>query len=141
VGALGFPHRLRYRLAYDHRLCRIVLGVFVRAFRSAYRRQAKRQGLAGDETGMVRSPHVVVPARAVVDRLAPAPRGPPFKPAELGQPSQLITHRDDGTKFVDREAAHGFGDRRKVLRIRRLARHELDREREPAYARRIRSLC
>jgi hypothetical protein len=52
---LSVPHRLRYRLAYDHRLCRIVLRVFVRALRSAYRRQARRQGLAGGETGMVTS--------------------------------------------------------------------------------------
>jgi hypothetical protein len=52
---LSVPHRLRYRLAYDHRLCRTVLGVFVRALRTAYRRQAKRQGLAGGETGMVTS--------------------------------------------------------------------------------------
>jgi hypothetical protein len=44
---LSVPHRLRYRLAYDHRLCRTVLSVFVRALRSAYRRQARRQGLAG----------------------------------------------------------------------------------------------
>src|SRR5213593_4211386 len=49
------PHRLRYRLAYDHRLCRTVLYVFVRALRSAYRRQARRYGLAGGETGMVTS--------------------------------------------------------------------------------------
>jgi hypothetical protein len=41
--------------AYDHRLCRTVLGVFVRALRSAYRHKAKRQGLAGGETGMVTS--------------------------------------------------------------------------------------
>jgi hypothetical protein len=52
---LSVPHRLRYRLAYDHRLCRTVLGVFARALRSAYRRQAKRAGLAGGETGMVTS--------------------------------------------------------------------------------------
>ena len=52
---LSVPHRLRYRLAYDHRLCRTVLGVFVRALRSAYRRQARRQGLASGETGMVTS--------------------------------------------------------------------------------------
>ena len=31
---LSVPHRLRYRLAYDHRLCRKVLGVFVRALRA-----------------------------------------------------------------------------------------------------------
>ncbi len=52
---LSVPHRLRYRLAYDHRLCRMVLGVFVRALRTAYRRAARRQGLAGGETGMVTS--------------------------------------------------------------------------------------
>jgi hypothetical protein len=52
---LSVPHRLRYRLAYDHRLCRTVLHVFVRALRSAYRRGARRQGLAGGETGMVTS--------------------------------------------------------------------------------------
>jgi hypothetical protein len=52
---LSVPHRLRYRLAYDHRLCRTVLQVFVRALRSAYRRQARRQGLAGGETGTVTS--------------------------------------------------------------------------------------
>ena len=52
---LSVPHRLRYRLAYDHRLCRTVLHVFVRALRSAYRRQARRQGLTGGETGMVTS--------------------------------------------------------------------------------------
>jgi len=52
---LSVPHRLRYRLAYDHRLCRTVLHVFVRALRSAYRRQARRQGLSGGETGTVTS--------------------------------------------------------------------------------------
>ena len=52
---LSVPHRLRYRLAYDHRLCRRMLGVFVRALRSAYRRQARRRGLASGETGMVTS--------------------------------------------------------------------------------------
>jgi hypothetical protein len=52
---LSVPHRLRCRLAYDHRLCRTVLGVLVRALRSAYRRQARRQGLSGGETGMVTS--------------------------------------------------------------------------------------
>lgn len=52
---LSVPHRLRYRLAYDHRLCRTVLGVFVRALRTAYRRGARTEGLAGGETGMVTS--------------------------------------------------------------------------------------
>ena len=52
---LSVPHRLRYRLAYNHRLCRTVLSVFVRALRRAYRRQARLQGLASGETGMVTS--------------------------------------------------------------------------------------
>src|SRR5437867_1384501 len=52
---LSVPHPLRYRLAYDHRLCRAVLHVFVRALRIGYRRQARRQGLTGGETGMVTS--------------------------------------------------------------------------------------
>jgi hypothetical protein len=52
---LSVPHRLRYRLAYDHRLCRTVLHVFVRALRTAYRRHARRAGLAGGETGTVTS--------------------------------------------------------------------------------------
>lgn len=42
---LFVPHRLRYRLVYEHRLCRRVLGVFVRALRSAYRRHAQGAGL------------------------------------------------------------------------------------------------
>jgi hypothetical protein len=49
------PHRLRYRLAYDHRLCRTVVSVFVRALRSAYRRGARSQGLPAGETAMVTS--------------------------------------------------------------------------------------
>jgi hypothetical protein len=52
---LSVPHRLRYRLSYNHRLCRTVLQVFVRALRSAYRRRSRRQGLAGGQTGMVTS--------------------------------------------------------------------------------------
>ncbi len=52
---LSVPHRLRYRLAYDHQLCRTVVSVFVRALRSVYRRRARRQGVPGGETGMVTS--------------------------------------------------------------------------------------
>ena len=52
---LSVPHRLRYRLAYDHRLCRTALSVFVRALRSAYRRRARSHGLPAGETGMVTS--------------------------------------------------------------------------------------
>jgi hypothetical protein len=66
---LFVPHRLRYRLAYDHRLCRIVLRLFVRALRSAYRRQARRQGLADGETGMPArlSPTAPRPSPSAID--------------------------------------------------------------------------
>jgi hypothetical protein len=36
---LTVPHRLRYRLAFDHALCRAVLGVFIRAVLAWYRRR------------------------------------------------------------------------------------------------------
>ena len=38
---LTLPFRLRYRLAYDHRLCRAVLGVFVRALLGFEQRRAR----------------------------------------------------------------------------------------------------
>jgi len=41
------PHRLRYKLAYDHRLCRAVLGVFSRALLSFERRRARQRGVEG----------------------------------------------------------------------------------------------
>ena len=44
---LTLPHRLRYRLAYDHRLCRAVLGVYARALLSFQRRLAREQGVDG----------------------------------------------------------------------------------------------
>jgi hypothetical protein len=39
--------RLRYRLAYDHRLCRAVLGVFVRALLGFEQRRARALGIRG----------------------------------------------------------------------------------------------
>jgi hypothetical protein len=44
---LTLPHRLRYRLAYDHRLCRIVLGVFARALLGFERRRGREHGVEG----------------------------------------------------------------------------------------------
>lgn len=41
---LSFPHRLRYLLAWNHALCRAVLGVFVRALHGFRRQQAHRLG-------------------------------------------------------------------------------------------------
>ena len=42
---LSVPHRLRYRLAYDHTLCRAAVQAFVRGLRAFHRRQARRAGL------------------------------------------------------------------------------------------------
>src|SRR5436309_4844466 len=42
---LTLPHRLRYLLAYNHALCRAVLGVAVRAVLGFYRRRARRTGV------------------------------------------------------------------------------------------------
>jgi len=47
------PHRLRYRLAFDHALCRAVLGVFIRAVLGWYRRRARRAGIADGRSGTV----------------------------------------------------------------------------------------
>ena len=47
------PHRLRYRLAFDHALCRAVIGVFVRAVLGWYRRRARRAGWADGQSGSV----------------------------------------------------------------------------------------
>ncbi len=44
---LTLPHKLRYKLAYDHRLCRAVLGVFARALLSFERRRAREYGVEG----------------------------------------------------------------------------------------------
>ena len=50
---LSLPFRLRYRLAWNHTLCRAVLAVYVRALRGFYRRGARRLGISGAETGAV----------------------------------------------------------------------------------------
>ena len=50
---LTVPHRLRYRLAFDHAPCRAVLGVFVRAVLAWYRRRARRAGITTGRGGTV----------------------------------------------------------------------------------------
>jgi hypothetical protein len=50
---LTLPHRLRYLLAYDHKLCRAVLGVHVRAVLGFYRRRARRHGVNDGRSGAV----------------------------------------------------------------------------------------
>jgi hypothetical protein len=50
---LTVPHRLRYLMAWDHRLCRAVLGVFVRGLLGWYRRRARRRGIPNGRTGTV----------------------------------------------------------------------------------------
>lgn len=50
---LSVPHALRYRLAYDHTLCRAVLRAFVRTVFAFYRRRARRAGVPAGQTGSV----------------------------------------------------------------------------------------
>ena len=50
---LTMPHRLRYLIAWNHRLCRAVLAVYVRAVLGHYRRRARRRGLEGAQGGAV----------------------------------------------------------------------------------------
>jgi hypothetical protein len=48
---LSLPHRLRYLLAWDHKLSRAVLAVYVRALLSFQRRRARRRGLRDGHSG------------------------------------------------------------------------------------------
>ena len=50
---LTLPYRLRYALAWDHRLCRAVLRVFIRALLGFERRRAERRGIRGGAGGAV----------------------------------------------------------------------------------------
>ena len=50
---LTCPWRLRYAMAWDHRLCRAVLAVFIRAVLGLQRRRARRRGLRGGVGGSV----------------------------------------------------------------------------------------
>lgn len=50
---LTLPLRLRYRLAWDHDLCRAVVGVFLRAVFATLRRRAAWDGVAGGRGGAV----------------------------------------------------------------------------------------
>ena len=50
---LSLPFELRYRLAWDHRLCRAVLAVYTRALQGFYRRRASAPGHRDGRTGTV----------------------------------------------------------------------------------------
>ena len=50
---LTVPHRLRYVLAWDHALCRAVVGVFMRAVLGWLRRRARAEGVANGRSGAV----------------------------------------------------------------------------------------
>jgi hypothetical protein len=50
---LTVPHRLRYRLAFDHGLSRAVLGVYTRVLHDLYAREARARGVPGGRTGSV----------------------------------------------------------------------------------------
>src|SRR5881296_4294994 len=50
---LTLPYRLRYRLAWDHALCRAVLGVYARTLLAIYARTARAHGIRDSQTGTV----------------------------------------------------------------------------------------
>jgi hypothetical protein len=50
---LTLPYRLRYRLAWDHVLCRAVLGVYARVLLAFYVRTARSHGIQEGKTGTV----------------------------------------------------------------------------------------
>jgi hypothetical protein len=50
---LSLPHRLRYVLAWDHGLCRLVLGVSVRAVLGFQRWRARQLGVRDSRSGSV----------------------------------------------------------------------------------------
>jgi hypothetical protein len=50
---LSLPYRLRYLLAWNHALCRAVLGVYVRALLGFQRQQARRLGIRDGQAGSV----------------------------------------------------------------------------------------
>jgi len=50
---LSLPFELRYRLAWDHRLCRAVLAVYARALRGFYRKRARASGHRDGRTGTI----------------------------------------------------------------------------------------
>ena len=50
---LTLPYRLRYRLAWDHALCRAVLGVYARGLLAFYARTARAHGIPEGRTGTV----------------------------------------------------------------------------------------
>jgi len=50
---LSLPHALRYRLAWDHTLCRAVLRVYTRALLGFERRRGRRRGIVDGRSGSV----------------------------------------------------------------------------------------
>ena len=50
---LSLPYRLRYQLAWDHELCRAVVGVFVRAVLGFLRTRARLDGVTDGRGGAV----------------------------------------------------------------------------------------
>ena len=50
---LTLPYRLRYRLAWDHALCRAVLGGYARTLLAFYARTARAHGIQDGQTGTV----------------------------------------------------------------------------------------
>src|SRR5262249_52889751 len=61
---LTLPYRLRYRLAWDHALCRAVLGVFARTLLAFYARTAQARGIPAGQTDKWRQAGISLGAMA-----------------------------------------------------------------------------
>ena len=85
---LTVPHRLRYRLAFDHALCRAVLGAFVRAVLGWYRHRARRAGSPACRSARPLPRHPLLP-RAGGGALTPPSLQKAKNPGE--RPSSDIT--------------------------------------------------
>ena len=90
---LTVPHRLRYRLAFDHKLCRAVLGVFVHAVLAWYRRRARRDGVTDGQSG------------------PPTAAGRPATPNEVSQAQSRGSRVPGRSGAGVARVADGLGDR------------------------------
>jgi transposase-like protein len=119
---LTLPYRLRYALAWDHRLCRAVLAVFIRAVLGFERRSAAGRGVRGGVGGAV----------TAIQRFGSALNTNVHFHTLVAQ-GVFIDDGEGGRRFVpapapsDREVARLLGAvRRRIVRL--VARHGIDLE-------------
>ena len=95
-GVLSLPHRLRYVLAWNHDLCRAVVGVYVRTVLGFLRHVARQAGVVDGRGGAVAivqrfggamNLNVHVHAHVIDGVFAPDGAGVRFHPMPLWQPA------------------------------------------------------